>query len=81
MKNTPKSIEIRQAFETFAANNKGKNGLTTKEINEGAKQLMSDNSLHGWCVSDFAEPETNHSRSKNNKPLFKREKRGFYTVI
>ena len=55
--------------------------FTTKEINEGARQNMSDGSQHGWCVSDFAQGETDNSRSKQNPTMFKREKRGYYTIL
>ncbi len=74
-----KSTKIRQAFEEFANQHKGEY-LTTKEINSGAKSIL-ESSLSGWCVSDFATPETTKERSSLNKPLFERKKRGLYKVI
>lgn len=71
------STKVRLAFEQFANENKGAK-LCAKEINEAVKSLLGG-SLDGWCVSDFALPET--ERSKHNKPLFKRIKRGLYIVV
>lgn len=73
------STKIRKAFEEYANANKGRK-LTTKQINEEVSNLLGG-SLGGWCVSDFATPETSHSRSKQNMPLFERIKRGLYLVI
>lgn len=73
------STKIRAAFEAFANENIGAE-MRAKEINEQVKERL-DCSLCGWCVSDFALPETGHSRSKHNKPLFERIKRGLYKVI
>lgn len=72
------STKIRNAFEVFASQHKGKE-MRTKDINNGVAAILGG-SLGGWCVSDFAEPETANPRSKYNKPLFKRIKRGFYLV-
>jgi len=73
------STKIRAAFEAFANEHKGAT-MRAKEINEAVKERLGG-SLGGWCVSDFALPETSHSRSKHNKPLFERIKRGWYRVI
>ena len=78
-----KSTLIRQDFELFARNNSGKT-LTTKEINNGVESALQSKygfGLSGWCVSDFAEPETLHERSKYNKTLFYRIKIGVYKVL
>ena len=73
-------------FQNEHRNDKGKNpsqkkSFSTKEINEGARQNMSDGSLHGWCVSDFAKEETEKSRSIQNPTMFHREKRGWFTIL
>ena len=73
------STKVRLAFEEYANANKGKM-LRTKEINNAVKEML-DGSLGGWCVSDFAAPETSYSRSKHNKKLFERIKRGLYVVL
>lgn len=73
------STKIRAAFEAFANENVGEK-MSTKVINERVKERLGG-SLGGWCVSDFALPEIGHSRSKHNKPLFERLKRGLYRVI
>lgn len=73
------STKIRLAFEEYANDNKGKT-LRTREINNAVKEMLGG-SLGGWCVSDFAAPETSHLRSKHNKQLFERIKRGWYLVV
>lgn len=81
-----KSTKIRLAFEKFANAHKGKT-MRTKDINNGVRLYLEDvdertkKTLGGWCVSDFATPETSHKRSKLNKMLFKRERRGKYLII
>ena len=74
-----KSNLIRKAFEEFANAHVGEE-LSTKQINNGVGRLV-DGGLSGWCVSDFAIPETSNSRSKQNKRLFHRVKRGRYIVL
>ena len=74
---------IRQAFEEFAKSNTGKT-IRTKDVNNGVNAILQSNygiNLSGWCVSDFAEPETAQNRSKHNKTLFYRIKRGVYVVL
>lgn len=74
-----KSTKIRLAFEEFANAHKGEE-LKTRDINAGVKIILGS-SLSGWCVSDFATPETSRKESHLNKPLFKRLKRGLYLVV
>lgn len=68
---------LRLAYEEFAKDHKGKT-LTAKEINDGVKELLT--SAINMCVSDFAKPETDFPRSKNNKELFERVQTGVYIV-
>ena len=76
-----KSEKVRLAFEEFANKNKGVSGLRAKDINSSVAEMLGG-SLGGWCVSDFAYPETSKPRSKHNKRLFQREnRRGYYTVL
>lgn len=74
-----KSTKIRLAYEEFANAHKGEE-LSSREINAGVKLILGS-SLSGWCVSDFAIPETLRKESHLNKPLFKRLKRGWYLVV
>ena len=44
--------EVAEAFIKFAKAHSGQR-LTTAEIDEGARALMRDGDLHGYCISDF----------------------------
>lgn len=73
-------------FQNEHRNGKGQDSpksklFSTKEINDGARKNMSDGSLHGWCVSDFAKEEAEKSRSVQNPTMFHRERRGWYTIL
>ena len=74
--------QVIAAFAKFQ-NEHRKDGVefSTKEINEGARKNMSDGSLHGWCVSDFAKEETEKGRSIQNPTMFHRERKGRYTNL
>ena len=74
--------QVTAAFAEFANAHHGET-LTKAEIDEGARVLMRDGNLHGYCVSDFAQGETNEHRSRNNPTLFKRieDGEGVYVVL
>lgn len=72
--------QVTAAFAEFANAHHGQT-LTTTQINEGARTLMKDGSLHGYCVSDFAQKETDEHRSRRNPTLFERIEDGVYKVL
>lgn len=80
MKKQHKSDLIRKAFEEFADAHIGQE-LTNRQINEGVQHMLDFDVNDELRVSDFALPETSQSRSKYNKMLFRRIRRGEYTVL
>ena len=74
--------QVTAAFAEFANAHHGQT-LSKAEIDEGARALMRDGDLHGYCVSDFARGETDEHRSRNNPTLFERieGENGAYIVL
>ena len=73
--------EVTAAFQRFASTKKTDEELTAAQINEGAKILISDGSLHGYCVSDYAKSDKLEYKNPPIKEIYKRIRRGVYVVL
>ncbi len=57
--------------------------LTKAEIDEGARALMHDGDLHGYCISDFV-PTDNPDKiiiPSENATLYRQNKRNDYSIL